>query len=105
MRLVALAVLLMLATGAQAFAAFDPHRIVTGVDYVARTVSCHAKQGEPSYTYKATDKTVVRLGGKRPRQSRGDFSQIKVGEVITVQYHIHGKDRVAERIVIYPAKK
>ena len=83
----------------EAPAAFDPHRIVTGVDYATKTVSCHAKRGEPSYTYKTTDNTVVRISGKRPR---GEFSQIKVGEVITVQYHLHGHDRVAERIVIYP---
>ncbi len=105
MRTFAVVVLFLIAVASQAFAAFDPRRIVTDVDYMARTVSCHAKAGEPSYTYKTTEKTVVRISGKRPRQSRADFSQIKVGEVITVQYHLEGRDRIAERIAIYPSKK
>ena len=86
----------------QASAAFDPDRIVTGVDHATKTVSCHAKRGEPSYSYKTTDKTVIRISGKRPLRSRGEFSQIKAGEVITVEYHLHGHDRVADRIVIHP---
>jgi hypothetical protein len=105
MRVVALSSIFLIAVVSESFAAFDPHRIVTDVDYVSRTVSCHAKPREPSYTYRTTDKTVVRISGKRPRQSRGDFSQIKVGEVITVQYHLDGQHRIAERIVVYPPKK
>ena len=91
-----------------AFAAFDPNRIVTAVDYLAKTFSCHAKPGQPSYTYKTTSKTKIRISGKRVRLSylwdRGNFSEIKVGEIITVQYHIEGGDRIAERVAIYPKK-
>ena len=91
-----------------AFAAFDPNRIVTAVDYLAKTFSCHAKPGQPSYTYKTTSKTKIRIVGKRVRLSylwdRGNFSEIKVGEIITVQYHIEGGDRIAERVAIYPKK-
>ena len=101
-RRLTVAIAITIVSLSQASAAFDPHRIVTGVDYANKTVSCHAKRGEPSYTYKTTDNTVVRISGKRPRQSRGEFSQIKVGEVITVEYHLHGHDRVADRIVIHP---
>jgi hypothetical protein len=35
---------------------------------------------------------------------RGNFSEIKVGEIITVQYHMEGADRIAERVAIYPKK-
>ena len=67
-----------------AFAAFAPNRIVTAVDYAAKTFSCHAKPGQPSYTYKTTSKTKIRISGKRVRLSylwdRGNFSEIKVGE-------------------------
>ncbi len=105
MRSFALIVLLLIAVTPQAFAAFAPRRIVTDVNYVTRTVSCHPKVGEPSYTYHTTEKTVVRISGKRPLQSRGDFSQIKIGEIITVRYHLKAQNRIAERIVIYPSTK
>ena len=101
-RRLTVAIAITIVSLSQASAAFDPHRIVTGVDYATKTVSCHAKRGEPSYSYKTTDKTVIRISGKRPLRSRGEFSQIKAGEVITVEYHLHGHDRVADRIVIHP---
>ena len=91
-----------------AFAAFETNRIVTAVDYVAKTFSCHAKPGEPSYIYKTTSKTKIRIGGKRVRLSYlwdgGNFSEIKVGATITVEYHIPGGDRIADRVAIYPKK-
>jgi hypothetical protein len=75
---------------------------------LAKTFSCNAKRGQPSYTYKTTSKTKIRISGKRVRLSylwdRGNFSEIKVGEIITVQYHIEGGDRIAERVAIYPKK-
>jgi hypothetical protein len=101
-------VLAIFTTLSPAFAAFDPNRTVTAVDYVAKTFSCHAKPGQPSYTYKTTSKTKIRISGKRVRLSylwdRGNFSEIKVGEIITVQYHMEGADRIAERVAIYPKK-
>ena len=91
-----------------AFAAFDPNRIVTAVDPLAKTFSCHAKPGEPSYTYKTTSKTKIRIDGKRVSLSylwdKGNFSEIKVGTIITVEYHMNGDDRIAERVAIYPKK-
>jgi hypothetical protein len=89
-----------------AFAAFAPNRIVTTVDYVAKTFSCHTKPGEPSYTYITTGKTIIRVSGRRVRFShlwnKGSFSEIKVGEIITVQYHTVGGDRIADRVAVYP---
>ena len=93
---------------APAFAAFDPNRIVTAVDSEAKTFSCRAKSGKQSYTYKTTSKTTIRISGKRVRLShlwdRGNFSEIKVGEIITVRYHLEGGERIAERVAIYPKK-
>jgi hypothetical protein len=103
------ALALLLALGAPASAAFDPHRIVTAVDYDAKSFSCRAKAGAPTYTYKLTSNTRIRVKGERPRLThlweKGSFSQVKVGERVTVQYHLSGHDRIAERIAIYPAKK
>ena len=105
-KLLMAATLVMLTTLTSAFAAHDPNRIVTTVDSVAKTFSCHAKAGQPSYTYKTTSKTTVRINGKRPRLSHlwdmGNFSEIKVGGTITVRYHLDSDDRIAERVVIYP---
>src|SRR6266567_1411535 len=87
-----------------ALAAFDPNRIVTAVDYVARTFSCHPKPGEPSYTYKTTNKTVFRTNGKRVRLSyiwnKGSLSELKVGTTVTVKYHLSDGDRIADRVAI-----
>lgn len=89
-----------------AFAASTPNRIVTAIDDVAKTFSCHAKAGEPSWIYKTTEKTVFRTAGKRVRLShiwsKGSFSDIKVGEIVSVRYHLDGHDRIAERVAIYP---
>ena len=100
--------LAIVTTVSLASAAFDPNRIVTAVDHTAKTFSCQAKPGEPSYTYKTTSKTRIRISGKRVRLTylwdRGNFSEIKVGEIITVQYHVEGADRIAERVTIYPKR-
>jgi len=100
--------LAMFMTLAPAFAAFDPNRIVTYVDYVAKTFSCQAKPGEPIYTYKTTSKTKIRIVGKRVRLSylwdEGNFAEVKVGGIITVEYHMVGGERIAERVAIYPKK-
>ena len=88
-----------------AFAAFAPNRVVTAVDYAARTFSCRAKPGEPSHTYNTTRKTIIRHRGRRVRFShlwnKGSFSEIKVGDIITVQYHTAGGDRIADRVAVY----
>jgi hypothetical protein len=100
------AMLALLAALPSATAAFDPDRIVTAVDYVAKTFTCQAKPGEPIYTYKTTNKTVFRISGKRVRLSyiwnKGSLSELKAGVLVTVQYHLSGNDRIAERVAIYP---
>jgi hypothetical protein len=106
-KLLTAAALAMFAALEPASAAFAPNRIVTAVDYAAKTLSCQADAGEPSYAYKTTSKTIIRISrkGLRPHLlDRRDFSEIKVGEIITVQYHLDGDDRVADRIAIYPKK-
>jgi hypothetical protein len=89
-----------------AFAVFAPNRTVTAVDDVAKAFTCEAKPGEPSYTYKTTAKTIYRTSGRRVRLTylwnRGSFSDIKVGEIVTVQFHLSGGDRIADRVAIYP---
>jgi hypothetical protein len=103
-RRVVVATAITVALMSHASAAFDPERTVTNIDYAAKTISCQAGPGEPSYTYKITTKTVVRVTGKRPLKSKGEFSQIKIGEVITVQYHLEGAERIAQKIVIHQKK-
>ena len=89
----------LLAMLPQALAASAPYRIVTAVDAEAKTFSCRAKPGEPTWTYGTTAKTVYRLGGKMRRAS---FTDIKVGDSVSVQYHATGHNRVAERVAIRP---
>jgi hypothetical protein len=107
-RLPGATVLVLFALTSGAFAAMDSKRIVTAVDEVAKTFACNAEKGEPSWTYKATDKTVIRTRGQRVRLShvwhRGHFSDIKVGGIVTVRYHVDGHDRIAERVIVYPAR-
>ena len=101
-------VLAIVTTVSPASAAFDPNRIVTAVDHAAKTFGCQAEPGARSYTYKTTSKTKIRISGNRVRLTylwdRGSFSAIKLGEIITVQYHMEGTDRIAERVIIYPKK-
>jgi hypothetical protein len=105
-KILMVAMFAVLATLAPAVAAFDPNRIVTAVDYAAKTFSCQAKPGEPSYTYKTTNKTVFRISGKRVRLTyiwnKGSISELKVGTTVTVQYHLRGDDRIADRVAISP---
>jgi hypothetical protein len=107
-RLLALGALALLTFTSAAFAAMDSKRIVTAVDAATLSFSCQAKKGQPSWTYKTTNKTVIRTSGQRVRVShiwhRGNFSDIKVGEVVTVRYHLDGNDRIAERVIVYPAR-
>jgi hypothetical protein len=107
LRLIAVATL-VLAPAPSARAAYDPNRIVTAVDYDAKTFSCQAKAGETVYTYKTTAKTVFRVAGKRVRLSylwnKGGLSDLKVDATVTVQFHVSGSDRIADRVAIYPKK-
>lgn len=91
-----------------ALAAMDSRRTVTAVDEAAKTFGCSAGAGQPNWTYKTTGKTVVRTSEERVRLShlwhRDRFSDIKVGKIVTVQYHLDGHDRIAERVIVYPAR-
>jgi hypothetical protein len=93
---------------ASAFAASDPNRIVTAVDPAAGTFSCQAKVGEPVYTYRTTAGTVFRVSGERVKLrylwQKGSLSDVKVGETVTVQYHLRGSERIADRVAIYPKR-
>ena len=107
-RLLMSVVLAMFATLAPAFAAFAPNRIVTAVDVAAKTFSCQAGPGEASDTYITTSKTKIRISGKKVRLSYlwngGHLSDLKIGAVVTVQYHVDQGNRIAERVAIYPKK-
>jgi hypothetical protein len=91
-----------------ASAAFDPNRTVTAVDYAAKTFNCQAKPGYPAYLYRTTGETVFRISGRRVRLSyiwnNGSLSELKVGERVTVEYHLKGDERIADRVVIHPAR-
>ncbi len=97
-----------LLTFAPAFAAFDPNRIVTAVDRAAGTFSCQAKAGETPSTYLTTAKTVFRVSGQRVKLrylwQKGSLSDVTVGETVTVQYHLHAGERIADRVAIYPKR-
>jgi hypothetical protein len=104
-KILAATVLALTVTLAPALAAFDPNRIVTAVDAPGGTFSCRAGAGEATYTYKTTGATVFRTSGARVKLryvwNKGGLSDIKVGDVVTVQYHLHGGERIADRVAIY----
>jgi hypothetical protein len=90
---------------APAFAAYAPKRIVTAIHGAEGTFDCHAEAGEPSRTYKTTSQTVFRTSDQKVRLRllwhKGSLSDLKVGDVITVQYHVSGGAPVADRVAIY----
>jgi hypothetical protein len=90
---------------APAFAAYAPRRIVTAIHAADGTFECRAEAHEPSRIYKTTDQTVFRTSDQRIRLRllwhQGSLSDIKVGDVITVQYHLSGGELVADRVAIY----
>lgn len=108
-RLLAATAIALVALTSGALAAMDSKRIVTAVDAAAKTFACSAGRGEPSWTYKTTDETVIRTGGQRVRLShiwhRGYFSDIKTDGKVTVRYHLVGHDRVADRVIVYPPRE
>ncbi len=66
---------------------------VTAVDDAGKTFSCHWKTAD--WTYRTADKTVFRVGKKT-----GSFSDLKVGAAVKVDFHLVGKDRIADMVVI-----
>jgi hypothetical protein len=89
---------------APAFAAYAPRRIVTAIHATDGTFECRASASEPSRTYKVTDHTVFRTSGQKVRLrllwNKGSLSSIKVGDVVTVEYHLDGGEPVADRIAV-----
>ena len=63
------------------------------VDDAAKTFIC--QWGGKDITYKTTDKTVFKAGGKD-----GALSDLKDGVRVTILYHIVDKDRVADRVTV-----
>jgi hypothetical protein len=98
--------LLMSSAVAPVQAAIVSKMMVVAVDYDAQTFTCQRKEREPRHEYRTTAKTVYRINGTRPRMTylwnRGKFSEIKIGRVISIQYHVTGHQNIAERIVINP---
>jgi hypothetical protein len=92
------ATLALLLTHSPALASYDNDRIVTAVDNFAKTFSCDAKAGEPSWSYKTNDKTIFRTAVAK-KLRRGSFTDIKVGEIVTVRYHLDCNDRIVQRVL------
>ncbi len=98
----------------QSWAAFDPTRTVVFIDPNTSILGLAARPGEPVYYYQVTKKTRYVISGERlgvwdPANhilghtwKHGHFSSIKVGETVTVEYHIRSGRRVADRVAIYP---
>lgn len=66
---------------------------IVSVDDAAKTFICH--WGANDWTYKTTDKTAIRVGGKN-----GAWSDLKTGVRVNVGYHLVGKERVADWVTI-----
>ncbi len=102
------AALAAMLTFAPAFAAFDPNRIITAVDRGRGAFSCQARAGETAYTYQTTAKTVFRVSGQRVKLryiwQKGSLFDLDVGATVTVQYHLRGGERIADRVAIYPRR-
>jgi maltoporin len=82
----------MLAMTADAWAAKKTGTIVS-LDQATKTFIC--QWGGEDRAYKTTDKTVFRVGPKS-----GTWSDLKMGERVTILYRTVGKDRVADRVTI-----
>jgi hypothetical protein len=63
------------------------------VDDAAKTFIC--QWGRKDITYKTTDKTIFRAGGKD-----GTLSDLKEGGRVTILYHTVDKERVADRVTV-----
>jgi hypothetical protein len=66
---------------------------IISVDDAAKTFIC--QWGGKDITYKTTDKTVFRVGGKD-----GALSDLKLGVRVSILYSVVDKDRVANRVTV-----
>jgi hypothetical protein len=66
---------------------------IISVDDAAKTFIC--QWGGKDITYKTTDKTVFKVGGKD-----GALSDLKLGVRVSILYSVVDKDRVANRVTV-----
>jgi hypothetical protein len=66
---------------------------IINVDGAAKTFIC--QWGGKDITYKTSDKTVFKAGGKD-----STLSDLKEGVRVTILYHTVDKDRVADRVTV-----
>jgi hypothetical protein len=66
---------------------------VTAIDDAGKSFSCRWRTAD--WTYRTADKTVFRVGRRT-----GSFSDLKVGAAVKVDFHLVGKDRIADTVVI-----
>jgi hypothetical protein len=66
---------------------------IISVDDAAKTFIC--QWGGKDITYKTTDKTVFRVGGKD-----GALSDLKLGTRVSILYSVVDKDRFANRVTV-----
>ena len=67
--------------------------VIMAMDGAAKTFVCQWNKKE--WTYKTTDKTGFRISGKD-----GTWSDLKTGARVNIGYHMDGKERIADWIVI-----
>lgn len=95
MRKILLAV--TLATAFVAQASTRPRPIVggtvTGVNDAGKSFNCHWQTRD--WSYQTTPKTAFLVGKKN-----ASFADLKVGDTVQVKYHVAGKDRIADRVII-----
>jgi hypothetical protein len=82
----------LFAMTADAWAAKKTGTIVS-LDEATKTFIC--QWGGEDRAYKTTDKTVFRVGPKN-----GAWSDLKMGDRLTILYRTVGKDRVADRVTV-----
>jgi len=95
-----IATVLAFATSAHAdFAVvhFEGGGTIIAVDAAGKTFTCHWKSDDS--TYKTTDKTAFLIARKA-----ADLSDLKVGETVTIDYHLDGNERVADQVTVTEPK-
>ena len=93
MRMTILATFLSVAAALPASAATIRCGDIIGVNDTARSFGCHWKKKQ--WTFKTTEKTVVRAGAKD-----ASWSDMKAGQAVQVDFHQSGHERIADRVII-----
>lgn len=66
---------------------------ITAVNDAGRSFNCHWQTAD--WSYQTNAKTTFRVGTKN-----ASFADLKIGDTVQVKYHVAGKDRIADRVVI-----